>query len=756
MSTSTVDMNPDVKYWMGEIKKALKREKDFRAMGRKVSKLYEGEDKEKYQYNILFSNTETLAPALYNSVPRPVVKRRFGGGDQLGKIAAGVAQRTLAFLLDTDQRDYSTFDTLMQSAVLEALVPGRGLTRFRYEAEFEEAEASNNSAEEGAESRVTSEMVCGERVSWDRFLFGYAKEWKDVPWIAFELPMSKAELAKAFGKEILKDFSFTNIENPTAEEEHRVSDSETDGAWVYEIWDKVTRKVYFISENYKKDKLKEIDDPLGLSGFFPVPMPLMLTKRITSLIPVAPYTFYEEQAEELNRITVRINKIIHALKVRGMYDSTVEGIDRLMAADDNTLIPAENVASLQQGQTLEKALFLMPIEKLVAVLQQLYAQRQEIKQVIFEITGIADIMRGSSQASETLGAQELKNQWGTLRLKKAQKEVQRYARDCLRIMAEIAMTKFSPDMIKAMTESPLLTGVEKQQVMMQVQQLQAYNQQIPPQLIQAAQGPSLDDALAVLKDDLQRSYRIDIETNSTVDAEATEDKQDMAELMNAIAQFMNGVAPAVEQGILPFEAAKGLLLGIVQKFRFGDDVEDTIKGMQPPQKPQGPDPKQLEQQQKQIEQQQAQLDKASQDLQLQQRQFEQDKQFASREIDQQKKFAQKELDFQANHAAREADMNANMVDQQLQFKQDSFQQQVAAQLKDLEAKMAQLVQQEATEKQATEVKQQETTSNLMQQMAQMMNEGFSKLAAELQGAMEAQAAKPKRAKKLADGTWTTF
>ena len=92
--------------------------------------------------------------------------------------------------------------------------------------------------------------------------------------------------------------------------------------------------------------------------------------------------------------------------------------------------------------------------------------------------------------------------------------------------------------------------------------------------------------MGLLANDLQRNYRIDIETNSTVDAEATEDKANMGEFLNAVAQFMNGVAPLVQQGTMPFDAAKSILLAVTRRYRFGTEVEDDLKKMQPTQ-PQG-------------------------------------------------------------------------------------------------------------------------------------------------------------------------
>ena len=606
-----------VQYWLGELDQARKREKEFRKDGQKLVALYEGAQKTKHQFNILYSNTETLGPALYNTVPRPIVQRRFKDSDPLGAASAKAGQRLLEYLVDDSMSEYATFDELMKSVVLEALVPGRGVTRFDYDAKIEqvrnveEAEAAEvtgattdpDEAEEQEDHQVTSpervtyETVCGQDVPWDRFLHGYAKKWKDVPWVAYEFFMTKEELEKNFGAMGAR-VPVADMEDDNNDGEGGHSSAENfkglKVAQVYQIWDKTTRTVISVSPNYRDAPLKHISDPLGLSGFFNCPKPLGFLAKISTLVPVALYKLYEEQAEELNRVTVRINKIVAALKVRGMYDATVQGLEKVLEAEDNVLLPAENVAALMtNGNALEKALWLVPIEKLVTVLQQLYLQRTQVKQVIYEITGIADIMRGSTQASETLGAQELKNQWGTLRLKRLQKEVARYARDCLRIMLEISVSKLSPATIQGMTGLPFPSGADKQQAQAIGQKFAAMGQQPPQEIAQQLQQvlsqPSWDEILKLLQDDLQRSYRIDIETNSTVDAEATEDKQNIAELLNAISQFLNGVAPLVEAGSMPFEVASGMLLAIVRRFRFGPELEDQLKEMKPPTPK--PDPK---------------------------------------------------------------------------------------------------------------------------------------------------------------------
>jgi hypothetical protein len=119
-----------------------------------------------------------------------------------------------------------------------------------------------------------------------------------------------------------------------------------------------------------------------------------------------------------------------------------EDIRRLMDADDNELVPADKTPLWRQKRACKTRSGSCRSGSCSGP-QQLYVAREACKQVIYEITGIADIMRGQTNASETLGAQEIKPTWGTLRLKRLQREVQRYSRDLLRMMLEIAATKFS-------------------------------------------------------------------------------------------------------------------------------------------------------------------------------------------------------------------------------------------------------------------------------------------------------------------------
>jgi len=236
------------------------------------------------------------------------------------------------------------------------------------------------------------------------------------------------------------------------------------------------------------------------------------------------------------------------------------------------------------------------------VLNQLYAAREQCKQVIYEVTGISDIIRGSTVASETATAQSIKSQWGTMRLKRTQGEVQRYCRDLLRLMLEIAATKFSEQTWVEMTSLPYATEQETAQAQMvlqaaqaQAMQFQAAQQPLPPQVQQAMQQaqatmqkPQWSQVLELLKNDMQRSYQIDIETNSTVLPEAIEDQKNIAEVMTALGQYLQGVTPLIQEGAFPFEAAKAMMTAVVRRYQFGDEIEQYINEMKAPPPPQQP------------------------------------------------------------------------------------------------------------------------------------------------------------------------
>lgn len=352
--------------------------------------------------------------------------------------------------------------------------------------------------------------------------------------------------------------------------------------------------------------LSEEDDPLSLTGFFPVPQPLYTTEDPSSLIPVPDYEIYSVLAGDLERTTKRIIHLTKAIKVAGIYDASLPELQNLYGDGDARLEPSQNVMALIERGGLEKAIWFAPIEPIIIALRDLYQHREVIKQAIYEITGVSDIMRGQTMASETATAQQIKGQWGSLRLQRRQRDVQRFARDMLRLSVEVMAERFSPETLTMMTGLQYPTNEQR----MLAQQVQAQGGQLPPEMAEILSRPTWDDLLQVMRNDLILSYRIDIETDSTIAPDAAAEQQAMAELMAGVSNFVATIGPAVASGYLPMDVAKSLLLMAVRRFKAGPAIEGEIeKIQQPPQQPQPQDNTlQVEQMRAQTELQRQQAD----------------------------------------------------------------------------------------------------------------------------------------------------
>jgi hypothetical protein len=562
-----------------------------------IYEIYEGGKADETPFNILYSNTEILVPNLFSSTPRPVVRKRFG--EMRADEASQAAERMAEYCLDTNLSGYPDFVEAIEAAVLDSALPGQGQCRVR----------------------VVEGQVCLDYVQHDRFIWAYAQRWEDTPWIAYRLDKTVEDLAREFS---LPPEVVATINKPTPESSS-TKDTGPATLAVYEVWNKVDRTVYFLCEAFPQCLIKQLEDPLQLSGFYPSCKPLRLLATPRSTMPRSMYGLYRRQADELNAITLRIKRITQAIKVRGIYDSGLPEMAQIFDSGDseNSLIPASNPGVMARDGGLDKHIWLVPVEKLVSVLQTLFQIREGIKSTIYEILGIGDILRGVSQASETASAQQIKDKWGSLRIKKSREKVNVFIRSYLRMMVEASAKHVPEEIWGKVTGLPFIPTIQAQVLA-----------QTSPQPGSPPPPTSWGDILAILRDDLTRSYVIDIETNSTVDAAATEDKAEVAEFMNALGQAMTGLQGLASAGPEGFEASKVMLIEICKRFRMGNELQGVIMKMIPP--PQGASPEQqkkeqeLQQREKQITQGEGQVKQAGEGLKTQ---FDQQKQQLQQQAD---------------------------------------------------------------------------------------------------------------------------
>jgi len=258
-------------------------------------------------------------------------------------------------------------------------------------------------------------------------------------------------------------------------------------AIVYEIWDKRRREVLWMVKNYPK-LLDRRDDMLGLVDFFPCPRMLAANLCNDDLIPTPNYTYYQDQANEVDELSTRIGSITKALKVCGVRDTSAEGLDRLLSEGvENQLIPVDGWAALKEKGGLAGTFELLPIDMIADCLDKLTARRTALIEDIYQLTGISDIVRGMSDPTETATAQQLKGQFSMVRIEDAQAEVQRFCRDEIRIIGQI-VASYSIDTLKAISGIKLLTAAEKQQMQIEIKlaALAAQAQSMQAQQAQAA------------------------------------------------------------------------------------------------------------------------------------------------------------------------------------------------------------------------------------------------------------------------------
>lgn len=606
-----------VRRWLLELSLSHKEEKKWRESAGKLQKKYRAEEQKKNAFNMLYPNTEVLRQAVYSSQPKPDVRRRFRDADPLGKAVSDTLLRALQFSIDCD-----AFDNSVKKDVLDMLIAGRGISRIRYvpslvqvgdTAETGKEDAETNNEHESLEGEQREELaweqVTLEHVSWEDFRRGPGKTWEEIGWEGFRHKLRRDELEKRFGEKgkklplnAAKDDDIERMERNDAETAELFKTAE-----VWEIWDRENKQVLFIAEGSPREPLQVVDDPLKLEQFFCTPRPLYAIEDTETLVPTPLYNMYREQAEELNTISSRINKIVDALKVRGVYDATMGELSELMRGSDNDLIPAQGVAAIAERGGIDKFIWFAPIDVMANVLRVLCLQRDQCKQIIYEITGISDIIRGSTEAQETATAQHLKSKWGTLRLQRMQADLQRYVRDIIRMMAEVIAGRFQQQTLQEMTMLPYPTEQQWQVQMLQFQQQAQIAAQQGQQQPQAPQKPiTWEQIIQVLRNDAQRSYKVDIETDSTIASDLQQEGQALHEVLAELGQAMPGLQQAVTSGFLPFEAAKELLLTICRRSKFGNAVEDAIDKMQPPPPPQDPEAGKA-QAQMQLEQFKAQL-----------------------------------------------------------------------------------------------------------------------------------------------------
>lgn len=561
-------------------------------------------------FPLFWSNIQTLMPQLYSRTPIPMSKRRFDDNEPVGKLSSFIQERLARYLVGT-----TPYDQVMRRVVRDLLIAAKGNARVYYKAKFKKPDrvdlAEGMPLPEGKEVLVDehgkqyylddpfvdSESIEVSWVPYDSFVHNAgARCWQDVWFESFDQFYDKYEFEEEFGDKYVDKVPFSHVKggargdvdgDPASDDAANVPRF----ARVCEVWNKRTRKVGWLCPDAPQFWLKapeDADDIYELREFWPNPEPLLGTVSDDNIQPIPDYIQYRNSLMMLDFLFNRQQRLIKALRPHGVYDASVQELSRLASeTSDADLVPIENFKELYEKGGIDAVIAYADKSKLAAALIQTYEAIDRQKQYIYEITGIADVLRGQTDPNETLGAQNLKQQNAQTRLSDTRREVQRFARDLAEIMTDLALARFSDDTIWAMT------GMEFQ-----------------PENIKAMFLP----ALAILRNDTFRNFRIEFETDATVAVDDAAEKEANIEFLNALTQFIPQLAQV--QATLPamLPAMAEALGMVVRSMRQSATAEETLmQGFQqlinppPPTEPPPPDPEmlkvQLEQQKVGVEEQ---------------------------------------------------------------------------------------------------------------------------------------------------------
>ena len=716
--TKTTDQET-AERWLDRIQKRLDDSKSWFEEAERVARRYrnEGEltnqskDKRGRRFNVLWSNINVLKPALYSRDPKPEVERKHKDKAEVGRLAGQILERACLVCIQ-DQ----TFGDSMKMARDDRLLSARGLVWLQYRPTYGAEQpqripltltesGSYAGAPDGkfrakgevleddlgpfmagdTYKPVVAEKVGIEFVHHKDFVHSDAPSWDKVRWAARRVWMTKRQIADRFGGSIA-----AHIDTKRAEAKQRDDKTPRDTAPIWEICDKDNGEWLWVCPDYKDGPLDVKPDPLKLSSFYPCPRPVYGTLTPDSLIPVPDWVEYADQARELDLLTERAYRLIEGIRVAGVYDANAKGMADLFNTTGDKFVAVNNWAVFAEKGGLKSAMDQLDVKPIADALQIILNVREQVKRDLYEISGISDIMRGDTDAGETLGAQKLKSSFGTSRIKEPKSDMERFVRDTLQIVAEIICEHFSPEQIAEMADATdLLEGLFEPDP----------NNPDPQAAMQEAQMRAMQayqEAIKLLKDDGARGYKISIETDSTIELDEQQEKQDRIEFLTSAAGFLEKAAAVGMQAPEMKPLLASMLQWGMRAFKVSRELEqefdkaidgmakaDKERAQNPPPNPEMEKLK-MEGQAKQAELQ-AKTQHEQQKLQLDGQRGQMELQFKEREL----MLKEREMEMKAQQHVEQMAMQREQHQGEMMMRQQEGEQSAQLKREDMQSRAAQ-------------------------------------------------------------------
>lgn len=505
--------------------------------------------------DLFWSSYEVLKPAVYAHPPAPAVAPMFDDNKPLHNTTAELLERAA---ISTFAR--TAIDDVMIEVRDDLIFTGRGVMWVRYDTD-------------------DGQQVCVEHVDRTDFRHEAARKWAEVGWVAKRSWLTRKEMRARFFKTSGKAYQDAQYA-ARRDREDGEQQTTTKKAGVWEVWHKANNKTYWVTEGV--DVFLDASEPeVQLSGFFPCPRPAYATLRRRSLVPVPDYERYAYHFGKISELTRRIYLLLDQVRMMGIVGGGGDIADVVQdmwaSADPDILVRVNSLTNVGE------AVVWLPLAELATAITGLIEARSQLISDFYELSGISDIMRGATEAEETLGAQQLKSQYGSVRVRCKIDELQRIAADAVKIAAEIIAQKFTQKNLLDMSQMDIpskadlkkrVGEIEKaaekelkalaeraQEAVAQAdgadpaqaqQMLQQAQQQVlskyAPMLAEVEQQVPIEDVMALLRDDRARTFTFEIQSDSTILTDEIQEKASRNEFMETLTGSIAGLSSIIAMG----------------------------------------------------------------------------------------------------------------------------------------------------------------------------------------------------------------
>lgn len=626
--------------WKKEFEAAREEYRKFWEQSEKVISHFlddRREDSSETKINLFHANVTTLKSMLYGRVPKVEVDRRHADqDDDEARVAGNILQRMLNTDIEEAGEDYSA---VLRNCLDDRLLPGMGCARLKYDFESDYHiipaqmdEEGNELAPEVKQEVITDEWVETIYVHWKDVMWSPCRTWPELRWRAYRAYMTKDQFKERFGEEAAKNIEFSEKIPNTEDGSNEFLDA-MGRAEVWEIWCKDSKKVYWYCESAAKI-LDVKGDTLGLEGFFPEPPSMFANLTTSKLLPKADFVIAQDLYNQVNELETRIALLTRALKLAGVYDKRSEGLQALVSeAAENQLIPVDNWAMFAEKGGLKGVVDWMPIEEIAKVLALLVEQRNDSVNLLYQVTGMSDILRGASVAGASATEQAIKAKFASVRVQALQDEFARFATDLQKIKAEIIAKHFQVETI--LKASNITTNPVDQQLIM--------------------------PAIQLIKNASASRWKIQVRSESMAMVDYAQLKQDRTEYINALGLFLQSAAPIVEFAPQATNVLLELLKWGLAGFKGSQQIEGVIdaaiaqlKQNPPGQQDDGQQQKNQMEMQKLQGEMQMQREKHQMEMQSQQQKQQHDREMLQLEM--KKEMMQFRMDMQESQAKLSKEM----------------------------------------------------------------------------------------------------